>query len=397
VPRQRNQQRERQRPDRGEQQPPHTPDPADDRPRHERPQQPAEPGQRREQSRHARRHPDHADEEDDDQRGKPVEREVRQPDEDRQRPKIRIAEHKGHAIGHVPPQRRPPPSTRTFRRPRLRRLDHHEADRRHQEAHGVERQRRRRPDALSHHPRQPPSPEGRRRGAGLQLRIPLGELVGRDQRCQIHLVRRAENDRRRTRQQLNDEQLPNAQHPERVRHRHTRIQRGRRDVARDHQRPRPQPIHPRTGGQPDEQPRQIPRRGQGTDLERRGVQIQDSQQRHPDQRHGAADLVDRLPDPEQPEIPLPQQPAEPPPPSGHRPPPPPVTRSPPVPAPSKLPVAPGPKAAFCCQQKRQSATHHVAHRLLRLLSGCSLSSLYAKERGVTVGVHNGPRGAGYDR
>jgi ABC-type nitrate/sulfonate/bicarbonate transport system ATPase subunit len=42
------------------------------------------------------------------------------------------------------------------------------------------------------------------------------------------------------------------------------------------------------------------------------VQEQHGQQGRPDHRHGAAELVDRLPDPEQAEIALPQQPAEPP-------------------------------------------------------------------------------------
>ena len=72
-----------------------------------------------------------------------------------------------------------------------------------------------------------------------------------------------------------------------------------------------QAIHPRPGGQADEQPGQPRGRGQHADDEGAGVQHDDRDQRNPDQRHGVAELADGLADPQHPEAALPQQPAEP--------------------------------------------------------------------------------------
>ena len=107
-------------------------------------------------------------------------------------------------------------------------------------------------------------------------------------------------------------QLPDGQDPHELRERDG-SQHGRADQVVDDEHPaKPHPVHPRAGGQPDDEERGGLERGQQADLERRRMQHQDRDQRQCQLADHRAELADRLANPQPPEFEVMPQTAAPP-------------------------------------------------------------------------------------
>ena len=149
--------------------------------------------------------------------------------------------------------------------------------------------------------RQPAGDRGpghlRDRLAGLQLGVAVHQLVLGHQRRQVRLVGHVEEHREHADREADQDELDQREHTEPPRDRDTGQQDGASGVGADHQRPPPHPVHPGTGGQPDQQERGRVGGGQQAHLERCRGQDQRGEQGSGGAGDHRAELADRVADP----------------------------------------------------------------------------------------------------
>jgi hypothetical protein len=215
----------------------------------------ADAGDRGEQADDNWRQPDDTYEENDQERRVAGERKVGDGPEDTQLPQERVAQDQQQSICDLPPQRATTTRRGRSLRGRVTRSSGRtagteQACRGHHETDGVKEQRRDGAEQLSDQASQARPGEGRRGRAALHFRVALDQLLGRDHRWQVDLVRSHEQDTGRPREQLNDDDQARGQDARSGRDGHAGVQGGRYDVARDHHPPGGQAIYPAPAGSP---------------------------------------------------------------------------------------------------------------------------------------------------
>ena len=142
----------------------------------------------------------------------------------------------------------------------------------------------------------------RRRAADLELRVALHELVSRDERRQVRLVRDVEEDRQRSGDEADDVELRERDVTDEGGERNRPERRRASEIRENHDRPARQPVDPDAGREGEDQKRQEVDRRERRDLERRRVQDEHRHEWQRDLRHVRAELADGLSRPQLQEI-----------------------------------------------------------------------------------------------
>ena len=190
---------------------------------------------------------------------------------------------------------------------RFVRVDAPDQECRADEADRVGGDRRRRADRLHEDAAHSRPGELRARPADLQPRVAVDDLVVLDEGGQDRLVRDVEEDREAARDEHDDEQLRVGERVERVRQRHRSECDRAPEVGEDEDGPAREPIDDRAGRQAEQHERRELHGRERADRERRRMEHGDRDEREREHADLAAELRDRLGNPEMREVPIPPE------------------------------------------------------------------------------------------
>jgi hypothetical protein len=137
-----------------------------------------------------------------------------------------------------------------------------------------------------------------------ELRVAVDEPIPSHQARQVRLVRDVEEHGQHPRGEGDQEELDDRQRAQPVGRRDGGQRRRAPEVGRDHDRTAPDPVDPRARRKADEQERRELAGAEHADLEWRGVEDQDRDQRERDHRHVGAELAHHVGPPEAHEVPV---------------------------------------------------------------------------------------------